>query len=157
MTDTPTGDDAPLTSDDDALIEAARDVIRDAYVHGTHYVGAALRTTDGDVHTGVHVEANVGRASVCAEPVVLGTAVANGVRGADVDTIVSVRHPGPAEDEDEIRVVSPCGVCRELISDVNPETTVIFPGDGGELTKADAIDLLPSKYVQSYRDVHLEG
>jgi len=70
-----------LTSDDEQLIEAARDVIRDAFVHGTHYVGSALRTTSGDVHTGVHVEANVGRASVCAEPVTLGTAVANGVKG----------------------------------------------------------------------------
>ncbi|WP_232700767.1 cytidine deaminase [Halobacterium wangiae] len=150
MTDT-------LTSDDEQLIEAARDVIRDAFVHGTHYVGSALRTTSGDVHTGVHVEANVGRASVCAEPVTLGTAVANGVKGEDIDTIVSVRHPGPAEDEDEIKVVSPCGVCREIISDVNPQMAVIYPGDDGELTKSAAIDLLPSKYVQSYRDVHLEG
>lgn len=146
-----------ITSDDEALIEAARDVIRDAFVHGTHYVGAALRTTDGDVHTGVHVEANVGRASVCAEPVVLGTAVANGVPGEEIDTIVSVRHPGPAEDEDEIKVVSPCGVCRELISDVGPDIQVIYPDEDDELSKADAIDLLPSKYVQSYRDVHLEG
>lgn len=147
---------ATLTSDDEALIESARNVIREAYVHGTHYVGAAVRTTDGDVYTGVHIEANVGRASVCAEPVVLGTAVAEGVSGQEIDTIVSVRHPGPNEDTDEIKVVSPCGVCRELISDMNPEATVIHPDDD-ELVKTDAIDLLPSKYVQSYRDVHLEG
>lgn len=146
-----------LTSDDEALIEAARDVIRDAYVHGTHYVGAALRTKDGDIHTGVHVEANVGRASVCAEPVVLGSAVANGVSGDEIETIVSVRHPGPAEDTDEIAVVSPCGVCRELISDVGADIQVIHPDENDELTKSAAIDLLPSKYVQSYRDVHLEG
>jgi len=145
-----------LTSDDEQLIEAARDVIRDAFVHGTHYVGSALRTTSGDVHTGVHVEANVGRASVCAEPVTLGTAVANGVRGGH-------RHhrlgppPRSGGGRGRIKVVSPCGVCRELISDVNPQMTVIYPGDDGELTKSAAIDLLPSKYVQSYRDVHLEG
>lgn len=146
-----------ITNDDEELIEAARDVIRDAYVHGTHYVGAAVRTTDGEIYTGVHVEANVGRASVCAEPVVLGTATANGVDDVDIDTIASVRHPGPAEDEDEIKVVSPCGVCRELISDVNPKMQVIYPSDNDDLKKSPAIDLLPSKYIQSYRDIHLGG
>jgi cytidine deaminase len=145
-----------LTAEDEELIEAARDVIRDAFVHGTHYVAAALRTTDGDIHTGVHVEANVGRATVCAEPVTLGAAVAEGVSGDEIETIVSVRHPGPAEDEEEIRVVSPCGVCRELISDVGADITVIHPGDDDELTKTAAIDLLPNKYIKSYRDVHLE-
>lgn len=145
-----------ITKGDEELIESARGVIRDAYVHGTHYVGSAVRTTDGTVHTGVHVEANVGRASVCAEPVVLGTTIANGNSKDEIETIVSVRHPGPAEDENEIKVVSPCGVCRELITDLDTHIQVIYPGEKDELHKDNAIDLLPNKYIKSYRDVHLE-
>ena len=145
MQDTP-------TQDDEALIEEAKRIVSENYVHGRHYVGAAVRTASGDVYSAVHIEANVGRASVCAEPIALGKAVSDGAR--DIDAIASVRHPGPDENE-EIRVVSPCGVCRELISDLGEDIDVVYTDDG-EVHKTCALDLLPGKYVKSYRKTHLE-
>ncbi|SFK99962.1 cytidine deaminase [Halogranum rubrum] len=141
-----------LTEDDEALVEEARRVVTENYVHSRHYVGSAVRTKSGDVYSAVHIEANVGRASVCAEPIALGTAVSDGAH--DIDVIASVRHPGPDEG-DEIPVVSPCGVCRELISDLDEDITVIYDHDG-EVKKTRAVDLLPGKYVKSYRKTHLE-
>lgn len=142
----------PLTNADEVLVDAARRVVRENYEHGRHYVGAAVRTASGEIYAAVHIEANVGRASVCAEPIALGKAVSDGA--TDIEAIASVRHPGPGEG-DEIPVVSPCGVCRELISDLDEDITVIYDHDG-DITKTRAVDLLPGKYVKSYRKAHLE-
>lgn len=144
--------DDTLTRQDELLVDEAKRVVSENYVHGRHYVGAAVRTTAGDVYSAVHIEANVGRASVCAEPIALGKAVSDGAR--DIDAIASVRHPGPGDDG-EIRVVSPCGVCRELISDLGGDIDVVY-AESGEVRKSPAIDLLPGKYVKSYRKTHLE-
>lgn len=140
-----------LTDEDWDLIEAAKDATADGFEHGRHYVGTALRATDGSVHTGLNIETNIGRAAVCAEPVAIGAAVSAGID--DFDTIVAVRHPAPGE-EGRPFVVSPCGVCREMITDFNRDMFVIFPDENDEPTKARAIDLLPSKYIRSYRDQH---
>ena len=140
-----------LTEDDRALIDAAKDAVAAGFEHGQHYVGAAVRSADGDVYTGLNIETNIGRAAVCAEPVALGAVVSDGVD--EVAACVAVRHPAPEEDR-ETFVVAPCGVCREMITDFGAEVRVIFPGDGDEPRAARAIDLLPSKYIQSYRDLH---
>jgi cytidine deaminase len=58
-----------------------------------------------------------------------------------------VRHPRPRETNREIVVVSPCGICRELLNDFARNCTVIIPADGG-LARVPATELLPSKYVR---------
>lgn len=141
-----------LTDEDWALIEAAKNATIEGFEHGRHYVGTALRAADGTIYTGLNVETNIGRAAVCAEPVAIGTAVSDGVH--DFDTIVAVRHPAPGEDGEPF-VVSPCGVCREMITDFGREINVIFPDENDEPVKTPAIELLPSKYIRSYRDQHV--
>ncbi len=58
--------------------------------------------------------------AVCAEAVALGRAVVD-LGDAGIDTIVAVRHPPPDEKDQTIKVVSPCGACRELIFDYDPQ------------------------------------
>ena len=74
-----------LTSDDRHLIERAKQVIATYYRRDRHRVGAALRTTTGTIFTAVHVEANVGRITVCAEAIVIGKAISEGA--VEFDTI----------------------------------------------------------------------
>lgn len=131
------------TSQDLALIEAAREIIRRRYRHGWHHVGAAVRARSGRVYAAVHLEAYVGRAAVCAEAVALGMAVAAGEEA--VEAVVAVRHPAPGEPDREIRVVSPCGLCRELISDYSPDAAVLFT-EGGLPRRAAVRELLPARY-----------
>ena len=118
-----------LTSEDLALIEAAKRLITERYRENRHHIGAALRTRSGKIHTGIHLDTYVGRASVCAEAVAVGTAMAAG--DGDVACIVSVRHPRPREANQEIQVVSPCGICREMLADFAPNSVVIVPANAG--------------------------
>jgi cytidine deaminase len=135
----------PLTPEDEQLIAEARATIARLYHPGKHHVGAALRTRSGRVFTAVHLEANVGRVAVCAEAIALGKAISEGER--EFATIVAVRRAHRDEPEGEIAVVSPCGICRELISDYGPETQVIF-AEQGVVQKCAVLELLPGKYTR---------
>ena len=82
--------------------------------------------------------------AVCAEAVALGRALTEtGETG--IETIVAVRHPEPQEPDQAIRVVSPCGSCRELIWDYDRSARVIVPAANGPAIAAIG-ELLPNKY-----------
>jgi len=132
-----------LSKKDKDLIAAATKAIASRYRNDWQEVGAALRTRDGRVVTGVNLDAYVGRGAVCAEAVAIGRALTeNGDKG--IESIVAVRHPKPGEKGD-IAVVSPCGACRELIHDYDAKAKVIVPG--GKTPKVATIgELLPNKY-----------
>lgn len=135
----------PLTATDEHLIAEAKAILARLYKPGKHHVGAAIRTKSGKVYAAVHLEANVGRVAVCAEAIALGKAISEGESA--FDTIVAVRRPGNAASDDEIAVVSPCGICRELISDYGADTRAIFV-DGDMVQKCGVLNLLPGKYTR---------
>jgi len=138
--------DVKLTTADTELIEAAREAIKKRYRNDWQEVGAALRTRTGQLVTGVNLDAYLGRMAVCAEGVALGRVITD-LGEAGIETIVAVRHPKPTEAEREIKVVSPCGSCRELIWDYDRKARVIVPGrDGPEVVPI--TELLPNKYTR---------
>jgi cytidine deaminase len=133
-----------LTDKDKELIAAATAAIKSRYRNDWQEVGAAMRTRDGRVITGVNLDAYVGRGAICAEAIAIGTALTDkGDKG--IETIVAVRHPKPGEKGD-IAVVSPCGTCRELIHDYDPKARVIVPDGGNGPTVTTIGELLPNKY-----------
>jgi cytidine deaminase len=132
-----------LSAEDRALVDAARRLLDERYVEGRHEVAAAVRMRSGDVHLGLHVESSIGRASICAEGIAIGTAVMAGDR--EIDTVAAVlRLP-----DGTWRVVSPCGLCRELIGDYGPQAHVI-DYDAGEVRKVTIASLLPSKTTRRW-------
>ena len=62
-----------LTAKDKELIDAATKAIKQRYRNDWQEVGAAMRTRDGRIVTGVNLDAYVGRGAVCAEAVAIGT------------------------------------------------------------------------------------
>ena len=118
------------------LVRSAREMIENRFKENYHHVGATLRTKKGKEYSAVHLEANVGRIAVCAEAIAIGMAAADG--DSDIDIIVAVDRTG--------KVVPPCGMCRELISDYAADAKVIIPSEQGE-TVVSILELLPSKYV----------
>ena len=139
--------DRALAAADLALIEAARDAIRARYIENRHHIGCALRTRSGRVFTAVHLDTYVGRASVCAEAIAVGQAMSAGER--EIEAVVSVRHPRPRENTAEIPVVSPCGICREMLADFARDCVVIVPVDEGRaLARVPVAELLPNKYLR---------
>ena len=133
---------ATMPAADIRLLEIAQELLGRVWVHGRHEVATALRTADGSIYTGVHVEGSCRRSSICAEGVALGTA-RGGLPPESrllVEAVVSVQ----IKPAGQFRIIAPCGVCRELISDYSPEARIWITSDAGIHTVA-ALDLLPFK------------
>jgi cytidine deaminase len=81
-------------------------------------VGAAILLEDGSSITGVNIENRSYGLSNCAERTAVFTAVAAGYR-----TFTAIAIATPASDYP----VSPCGACRQVLTEfAPPETPVIF-------------------------------
>jgi cytidine deaminase len=132
-----------ISNTDRELIEIATDLIRNRYRENRHHIAAAVRGKSGKVYTGIHLDTYVGRASVCAEAVALGQAMSAGE--TEIDSIVSVRHPRPREQHSEPQLVSPCGICREMLNDFAPGAAVLLDGEHG-VHRRPVEALLPEKY-----------
>jgi cytidine deaminase len=108
-----------LSQGDHALVEATKETFDRLYLSGKHEVAAALRAKNGEVYTGIHIEASVGFADVCGEVSVICHALAHGER--DYEAIVAFWR----RENCMFELPSPCRRCRELISDFNKDTWVI--------------------------------
>jgi cytidine deaminase len=137
---------AKLGKADKELIAAATAAIKQRYRDDWQEVGAALRTRSGKIFTGINLDAYLGRMAVCAEAVALGRAFVD-LGDAGIETIVAVRHPSPEEKDQSIKVVSPCGACRELIFDYDRNAQVIVP-NGRSAAVVPIAELLPNKYTR---------
>ena len=102
-----------------------------------------MRGRDGRIWTGIHLGATVGRLAVCAEAVALGRAIMDG--DGTVECMVAVRHPKPEEAAREVAIVPPCGACREMLVDFDPQASVILPSPAGPI-RVPVKSLLPFPY-----------
>jgi cytidine deaminase len=126
-----------------ALVSAAFMAIAARYVPERHQIAAALLDADGGVHLGLHLDAMVGRAAVCAEAGALSSARLT--TGAPLIAVAAVRYPKPSETSGA-RVVPPCGLCRELLADHAPGLSVVI-SDSGQIVPVPLATLFPHKYV----------
>lgn len=129
-----------LSNADRELIEEAKEVLREFHEPGRHRCSAALRTQSGAVYTGINLITG-GQPDVHSEPIALGRAVMAG--DPNIETTVAVVY----EDDDArnpMRVVSACGVCRELFNTFAPDVDIVVPGEDGPV-KATLSELLPAK------------
>ncbi len=121
------------------LLARAREARANAYAPYSRFpVGAALLAADGRVFTGCNVENASFGLTNCAERVAIGKAVSEGAREFAAIAVV-----GP---EDQAGC-TPCGACRQVLSEFGPDMPVIMPSagpDGFEATSTDA--LLPGAF-----------
>ncbi|MHC3473503.1 cytidine/deoxycytidylate deaminase family protein [Streptomyces sp. 7R007] len=144
MSAAPVAVPAQMSDLDAELLTTAQELLARVWQQDRHEVATALRTADGRIHTGVHVEGSCRRSSICAEGVALGTARGALAPGAPlaVTSVVSVQ----IKPAGQFRIIAPCGVCRELISDYCPDATVwITTVDDDRPAAFRALDLLPHK------------
>ena len=100
----------------DSLIEAARDAAAGAYApYSKFHVGAALGFADGSVVTGANVENASYGLTLCAETVAVGKALSEGPRGK-LEAVAVIG--GKAGELGLGAPVSPCGRCRQMLSEV---------------------------------------
>ena len=114
-----------------------------AYVPYSHFpVGAALECDDGTVYTGCNIE-NAGYTPTnCAERTAVFKAVSEG-------HLKFTRIAIAARTE---RFTAPCGVCRQVLAEFNPELTmeVILVNQEGKTLELTLKDLLPYSFDSSY-------
>jgi len=133
---------APLTEADRDLIRQAEGLIRARYRRGLHELASAVRTRDGQVFRGLHIQGPASGLDVCAE--VSALAVALSQTASPVETVVTVKYD---PEGDRVLVVPPCGSCRELLSGLDRGIQVIY-SDGYRLRKAPVRRLLPAFYPE---------
>jgi cytidine deaminase len=89
-----------------ALVRLARGARRRAHAPFSRFkVGAALRTTSGEIVTGCNIENATYGLTVCAERVAVWKAVSEGLRRFDAVAVVA----------DSRRTTAPCGPCRQIL------------------------------------------
>jgi cytidine deaminase len=127
-----------MKREDRDLIEAARAVcgeftLRDDFSAGS--VGAAVRTADGNVYTGICIDIACGL-GFCAEVAAVAEMLKH--RETRIAAVAAVDHHG--------RLLAPCGRCREMMVQVdqrNANCRVLLK-DSGE-TKLS--ELLPDHWL----------
>lgn len=128
---------------DKELVAEARRVRDNAYApYSGFHVGAALECADGKVFVGCNVECGSYGATVCAERMAFGAAIAAGKREF-VRLAVAASEGG---------FCTPCGICRQFIFELAPDIRVLCasPEDGWrELGRE---ELLPNAFELERRE-----
>lgn len=120
------------------LVEQALHARERAYAPYSHYrVGAAVLTADGTVVLGCNVENASYPATICAERVALTAAIAQGDREM-VAIAVATSDGG-----------SPCGVCRQVMSELGPNMEVYISDESGDFYTTTTTALLPDAFVST--------
>ena len=121
--------------DKNVLIRSAVEVKKYAYTPYSHFaVGAALLTKSGKIFTGCNVENLSFRLTICAEEAAVAAAVAGGERDFTAIAVVA----------DSNEPAMPCGACRQVLAEFNPNIEVmVATADGRQEETLLLSDLLP--------------
>ena len=106
-----------------------------AYAPYSHYkVGAALLGKSGTVYLGCNVENASYSHTICAERTAVFKAVSEGETEFEAIAVVT-RNGG-----------SPCGACRQVLSEFSPELIVYIADKNGEYRTTTLKKLLPDSF-----------
>ena len=127
---------APLLKEDLAgqlpgfadLVRAAREAKSRAYAPYSRFQVGSVVVMDGTIFSGANVENASYGATLCAERNAISAAVAAGHRRLEVVVVSTSAPSGAAIDQR-----SPCGICRQVISEfAGPNTLVVLDAGDGE-------------------------
>jgi cytidine deaminase len=132
-----------LTQPDLVLLAFAREAQERAYApYSMFRVGAAVYTAEGETFQGVNIENAAYGATMCAERSALAAAVSAG--HTDITAVAVV-------GDSEAPTV-PCGCCRQVLAEFNPEMRVIMGGQQDDVMVMTLDELLPEAFVRGYLD-----
>ncbi|WP_071460374.1 cytidine deaminase [Bacillus massilinigeriensis] len=120
------------------LVEKAVEAQSQAYVPYSNFkVGAAVLTESGDVFLGCNIENASYGLTNCAERTAIFKAVSEGKKR--IKAIAVVGHTeGP---------ISPCGACRQVISEfATNETKIFLANNNGDIKETTIAEILPGYF-----------
>ena len=125
---------------DEELIARASAARTRAYAPYSKFeVGAAVKTSDGEVLDGANVENSSFGLTVCAERTAILRAVLEGSREIDAIAVVTSASPPSA----------PCGACLQTLVEFVPDATrcrVLLANAEGEVRRFTLAELLPHAF-----------
>ena len=119
------------------LLLKAKEARKLSYSPYSHFaVGAAVETKDGKIFVGANVENSSYPLCMCAERNALYNAFMHGYRREDlIGLALCADTEGPC---------SPCGACRQVISELFPSDAPIYMSNvKGDVQETNAVELLP--------------
>ncbi len=119
------------------LVQAAKAAADKAYAPYSKFkVGAALLTSTGQIFSGGNVENASYGLSICAEQVAVVKAVSSGETKFKIMVIFT-----PTDD-----LTPPCGACRQVLAEFNPNIEVILVNKKGEMKALNMNNLLAEPF-----------
>lgn len=120
------------------LIKLAKQARENSYSPYSKFkVGVALLTKLGKVYLGTNVENCSYGACNCAERTALYSAIANGEKEFQKMAIIG----------NEKQIIYPCGICRQVISELAPNIEIICAKNEKEYEVLKIDDLLPKGFT----------
>lgn len=119
------------------LLDEAKEAKASAYAPYSGFpVGAAIIADDGSVFRGSNVENGSYGLTLCAERSAVSAMIAAGGRHPEAVAISGASgKPCP-----------PCGACRQVLAEFNPEMTVVLENGKGSFSIFSLKDLLPMSF-----------
>jgi cytidine deaminase len=103
--------------------------------YSRYHVGAALLASSGKIYEGVNVENAVYPVGICSERTALVKAISEGERAFEA---IAVATPNGG---------SPCGMCRQMLSEFSPQLKVLLVDEQGRLILETSLrELLPHAF-----------
>ncbi len=121
------------------ILENAFSAMNNAYApYSNYHVGACVETKDGNFFLGANIENASYPAGVCGERAAIFAAYSYGYRKDDIVALAIVSSGK--------RVGAPCGVCRQVLSELLNQDTPIILSNGEETYVTNIADLLPFQF-----------
>ncbi len=103
------------------LLSIAKDISLNSYSPYSKFkVGCAVLCSNGEIYTGTNIENASYGLSMCAERTAIFSAVSNGNTKIEAVAVYSPR-----------RDVTPCGACRQVISEFSKNADIIYNSKKG--------------------------
>lgn len=121
------------------LIKEAFKAMDNAYApYSNYHVGACVACKDGKTFYGANIENASYPNGVCGERSAIFAAYSNGYRKQDIEAIAIV--------SDGDRIGTPCGMCRQVLSELLEQGTPIYLSNGKEEVEMTIAKLLPYQF-----------
>ncbi len=125
-------------SDFKKLYDVATSVAKNAYAPYSNFqVGAALLSETGEIYSGCNIENASYSLTCCAERVAIFKAVSSGITDFKMFVVTS----------DTTEPISPCGACRQVMSEFFDETVcIVLTNHKGIKKEVNIKELLPYSF-----------
>jgi cytidine deaminase len=127
------------------LLDKAFEAMDNAYApYSNYHVGACVKTKDGQYFMGANIENASFGATNCGERSAIFACYSQGYRKEDIDGIAIVT--------DGVTLGTPCGICRQVLSELLDEDTPIYLSNKVDEMTTSMKELLPFAFGK--KDLH---